>query len=170
MTSTPPPSPSGWLSGRPSSCSSSSAAGIAVHHWQPAWLTKIHLVTGPPGVTHPAGVAARARSHGPLVSTAASGPLSATVSVRSPVYEVVVTTQAPCWVHVSSPASFAPLFSATVPAGTTKTFTSSNGQLSVELGASRATVTVQILDKPVPGWSLAPSSAPFVVNFHSAPT
>jgi hypothetical protein len=147
-----------------------SGAGIAVHHWRPAWLTKIHLVAGPPSATHPAAAGAKAQSHAPLVSTAASGPLSATVSVRSPVYEVVVTTQAPCWVHVSSPASFAPLFSATVPAGTTKTFTSGNGQLSVELGASRATVTVQILDKPVPDWSLAPSSVPFVVNFRSAPT
>ena len=45
---------------------------------------------------------------------------------------------------MTSPASFAPLFSATVPAGTTKTFTSTNGQLTVELGASHATVTTQM--------------------------
>jgi hypothetical protein len=146
-----------------------SGAAIGVHHWKPAWLAKIHLVAGT-GATRPAPGPAATHQHGPLVTESSSGPLAATVAVRSPVYEVVVATQAPCWLHVSSPASFAPLFSATVPAGTTKTFTSANGQLSVELGASHATVTVQILDKTVPGWVLAPRSAPFVVNFHSAPT
>ena len=146
-----------------------SGAAIAVHHWRPAWLARIHLVAGTGGTRPAPGPAAVHRS-GPLVTEAAAGPLAASVSVRSPVYEVVVATQAPCWLHVTSPTSFAPLFSATVPAGTTKTFTSGNGQLSVELGASHVTVTVQILGKTVPGWVLAPRSAPFVVNFHSSPT
>jgi hypothetical protein len=147
-----------------------SGVGIGIHHFRPAWLAKIHLVgTAGTTVPHSHGTTAPA-FHGPLVSNTATGPLSAAVAVRSPVYEVVVTTQAPCWLHVSSPTSFSPLFSATVPAGTTKTFTSGNGQLSVELGASHATVTVQILDKAVPGWSLSPRSAPFVVNFHSVAT
>jgi hypothetical protein len=146
-----------------------SGVGIGIHHYRPAWLARIHLVGTAGTVPHSHGTKAPA-FHGPLVSDTASGPLSAAVAVHSPVYEVVITTQAPCWLHVSSPTSFAPLFAGTVPAGTTKTFTSGNGQLSVELGASRATVTVQILDKAVPGWSLSPSSAPFVVNFHSVTT
>jgi cytoskeleton protein RodZ len=145
-------------------------AGLAVHHWKPAWLAKIHLVatTGTATGGHrssgsPSAPAVKA----PLVTETSSGPLSASIGIRSPVFEVVVVTTAPCWIHVSNPTSFAPLFSATVPAGTTKTFTSGNGQLSVELGASHVTVTVQILDKTVPGWSLTPSSAPFVANFHA---
>jgi hypothetical protein len=146
-----------------------SGVGIGIHHYRPAWLAKIHLVGTAGTVAHSHGTKAPA-FQGPLVSDTASGPLSAAVAVHSPVYEVVITTQAPCWLHVSSPTSFAPLFAATVPAGTTKTFTSGNGQLSVELGASHVTVTVQILDKTVPGWSLSPSSAPFVVNFHSVTT
>ncbi len=104
------------------------------------------------------------------MKTTATGPLSATASVRFPVFTVTVVTQAPCWLHVTSPTSFAPLFSATVPAGTTKTFTSGKGQLSVELGASHATMTVQVFGKTVPGWSLTPSSAPYVVNFNSSAT
>ncbi|HXQ63188.1 MAG TPA: helix-turn-helix domain-containing protein [Acidimicrobiales bacterium] len=146
-------------------------AGLAVHHWRPAWLTKIHLVAGPPARgAHASHGASRPSTgvHGPVVKQTASGPLSAEVTVRSPVFAVVVTTGAPCWIHVSSPASFAPVFSSTVPAGTTKTFTSASGQLSVELGASHASVTVQVLGKTVPGWVLTPSAAPFVVNFHSA--
>ncbi|HXQ74980.1 MAG TPA: helix-turn-helix domain-containing protein [Acidimicrobiales bacterium] len=146
-----------------------SGAAIGVHHWRPAWLAKIHLVAGA-GATHPAPGPPAVRPHGPVVTETASGPLAATVTVRSPVYQVVVATQAPCWLHVSSPASFAPLFSSTVPAGTTKTFTSGNGQLSVELGASHVTVTVQVLGKTIPGWVLKPTSAPLVVNFRSAPT
>jgi hypothetical protein len=105
-----------------------------------------------------------------LATTTSTGPTTATVNVAASVFEVVVTTQAPCWIHVTSPAGFAPLFSATVPAGTTKTFTSTNGLLTVELGASHATVTAQILDKAIPGWSLAPKAAPYIITFHSAST
>jgi len=146
--------------------------GLAVHHWRPAWLRKIHLVAGPPraGATTSHGTSPAHGVHLPIVTETASGPLSATVTVRSSVFSVVVTTAAPCWIHVSSPASFAPIFSATVPAGTTKSFTSASGHLSVELGASHVSMTVQILGKTVPGWVLAPRAAPFVVNLHSAPT
>jgi cytoskeleton protein RodZ len=146
-------------------------AGLAVHHWRPSWLAKIHLVSSPGGggsgrkATTPPSSAA-----GPVVKTTATGPLSATASVRFPVFTVTVVTQAPCWIHVTSPTSFAPVFSATVPAGTTKTFSSGKGQLSVELGASHATMTVQVFSKTVPGWSLTPSSAPYVVNFSSSAT
>jgi hypothetical protein len=145
-------------------------AGMAVHHWRPAWLTRIHLVAAGPGAgpTHPGG---RSPTHptvpAALVTTTTTGRTTATVAVRASVYVVVVTTQAPCWIHVTSPAGFAPLFSATVPAGTTKTFTSTNGQLTVELGASHATVTAQILDKAIPGWSLSPTAAPYIITFHS---
>jgi hypothetical protein len=146
-------------------------AGLAVHHWRPAWLAKIHLLsTGSgPGGSHPTATSATTVPPHLVVETA-TGPRAATVAVRASVFEVVVTTQAPCWIQVTSPASFTPLFSSTVPAGTTKTFTSTNGQLSVELGASRATVTAQILDKTIPYWSLTPQSTPYVITFHSAPT
>lgn len=146
-------------------------AGIAVHHWRPGWLAKIHLVSAPPGGgSGHKGTTSSSSLSGPVAKTTATGPLSATVSVRFPVFAVTVVTQAPCWIHVTSPTSFAPVFSATVPAGTTKTFTSGKGQLSVELGASHATVTVQVFGKTVPGWSLTPNSAPYVVNFSSSTT
>ena len=149
------------------------AAGLAVHHWRPAWLTGLHLVatTGPPSGTRPThGATPPAKVRAPLVRETTSGPLSAAVTVGSPAYAVVVTTAAPCWIHVTSPASFAPVFSATVPAGTTKSFTSASGQLSLELGASHAAVTVQIFGRTVPGFLLTPASAPYVVNFHSSTT
>ena len=146
-------------------------AGLAIHRWQPAWLARIHLVATPavaPGGTRPThGTTPAGHSQGPLVSESTAGSLAATVTVRSPVFTVVVATEAPCWLHVTSPTSFAPLFSATVPAGTTKTFTSGNGELSVELGASHATMAVQILGKTVPDFLVNPAAAPYVVNFRS---
>ena len=147
-------------------------AGMAVHHWRPAWLARIHLVASGPGGAPPpsAGSSTHTRVPAHLVTQTTSGPQSASVTVRSPAYSVVVTTAAPCWIHVTSPAGFGPLFSATVPAGTTKSFTSTNGRLSVELGASRVTVTVQILGKTVPDWTLSPAVAPYVVTFRSATT
>ena len=143
--------------------------GLAVHHWRPAWLAKIHLVAGPPapGSAHGPGHGTTKPTSVPAVAGHPTGPLAETVQVRSPVFSVVVVTQAPCWINVTSPTSFSPVFSATVPAGTTKTFTSGNGHLRVELGASHVTATVQVLGKTVPGWSLTPSSAPYVVNFSS---
>jgi len=143
--------------------------GLAVHHWRPAWLAKIHLISSPggggTGSTKPSSSSPTAPAS--IAKTTGTGPLSANVAVHASTYQVVVVTQAPCWIHVSSPTSSTPVFSSTVPAGTTKTFTSGNGQLSVELGASHATVTVQILGKTAPGWSLTPTSAPYVVNFSS---
>ncbi len=144
-------------------------AGVAVHHYRPAWLAKLHLVpsaTAPPvtrtGTTGPHTTVPPA----PVTQTS-GGPQAATLDVRAAAYTVVVTTQAPCWINVTSPASFAPVFSATVPGGTTKTFAAVNGQLTVELGASHAVVTAQIGGRTVPHWSLTPGTAPFVLTFHS---
>ena len=141
--------------------------GISIHHYRPSWLAPLHLAgsSAPPasaaGGRHPATTRPV-----PAAATVPTGARSATVSVHSPVYDVVVTTTAACWIHVTVPTSSAPLFSATVPGGTTKTFGSGAGQLSLELGSSHATVTVQVLGKTVPGWSLIPASAPYTVAFH----
>jgi hypothetical protein len=146
-------------------------AAEAIHHWRPAWLADIHLVGSGAGPAAPVSSPAprsHPAVHAALATETSTGPTSATVAIRASVFEVVVTTQAPCWIHVTSPASFAPVFSATVPAGTTKTFTSARGQLSVELGASHATVTAQILGRTIPGWTLAPTQVPFVISFHAA--
>jgi hypothetical protein len=145
-------------------------AAIAVHHFRPAWLVDVHLVgASPSGASgHPTTGAKAGTPSEPFVIDTATGATSATLTVRSPVYDIVVTTQAPCWIHVTSPAGPAPLFSATVPAGTTKSFRSTDGQLTVELGASRAVVTAQVLGKTLPGFSLTPSAAPYVMTFRSS--
>jgi hypothetical protein len=148
-------------------------AGLAVHHWRPAWLAKIHLVAGSAtaaGAHHRGAKASHPTTPPSKVTVTNSGPGTSTVTVRSASFAVVVAAQAPCWIRVTSPASFAPVFSATVPPGTTKTFASGNGRLTVELGASHVVMALQINGVDVPNWLFAPSSAPYVVNFRSATT
>ncbi|HXQ59579.1 MAG TPA: helix-turn-helix domain-containing protein [Acidimicrobiales bacterium] len=142
-------------------------AGLSIDHWRPGWLAKLHLVASAPPSTaasHPGGASARP----PVINSSPTGPRATNVIVHSPAFQVVVATQQPCWINVTDPSSKIPVFSTTVPAGTTKIFTSVNGHLSVELGASRVLVAVQILGKTVPGWLLAPSSVPYTVTFRSA--
>ena len=142
-------------------------AVISVDHWRPGWLAKIHLTaSGPAATTTPHGAKPGAKA--PIVTSTPSGANGSTVTVHSSAFQVVVATQGPCWINVTSPASSVPVFSSTVPAGTTEIYTSVNGHLSVELGASRVLVAVQILGKTVPGWILAPSAVPYVATFHSA--
>jgi hypothetical protein len=146
-------------------------AGVAVHHWRPRWLATIHLVAA--ATTPAARTATHPHAHTTPVATVTetmSGPGAATMTVRASQYQVVMATQGPCWVRVSDPLSFLPVFSATVPAGTVKTFASGAGALSVELGASRVSLQILVHGKTVPGWSFSPASAPFVVNFRSATT
>src|SRR6202042_1977319 len=68
--------------------------GIAVHHWRAAWLAKIPLVTGtgpsPPGAAHGAGAGSGVPAD--LVTDTLSGSQAASVAVRFPAYNVVVTT------------------------------------------------------------------------------
>jgi hypothetical protein len=152
-------------------------AGLAVHHWRPQWLKDIHLVRhhpmvapGSPSVTL-APVAtrpARPSTTRTLVTVSDTGAASATASVRAASYNVVVAAWAPCWVSVTTPGSFAPVFRNTMPAGQVKTFASVDGQLTVNVGASLVTMQVQIGGKTVSGWLFKPANAPFTVDFASS--
>jgi hypothetical protein len=157
--------------------------GLGVHHWRPQWLKAIHLEhdhdnlppagstgatgsTGTAGSTGgaPAGASKRKTS---AVTLSDSGPGSATVSVRAGSYSVVVLAWARCWTRVDTPQSFSPVFNAVLGAGQVKTFPSSDGQLTLSLGASLVTVQVRLGGRAVPGWVFKPDTAPFVLNFAS---
>lgn len=155
-------------------------AGLVVHQVRPQWLRSLEVHSGPAqpatattqasggGGGTTSGHDASGTGHRSAVRQSPSGPNSAAVSVAATSFQVVVSTQAPCWVQVTSPASFAPVFSSVMPAGTTQTFSSSNGQLTVQLGASKVLLQVRTAGKTVPGWQFAPSAVPFTLNFTSA--
>jgi hypothetical protein len=152
-------------------------AGLAVHHWRPQWLKDIHLVRnhpmvapGSPSVTLAPTTTAPARPTATPVTVTETGAASATASVRAATYSVVVGAWAPCWVDVTTPQSFAPVFSDELQAGQIKTFAAVDGQLTVDVGASLVTIQVRIGGKTVPGFVFKPSTAPFTLNFASSGT
>ena len=151
--------------------------GLAVQHYQPQWLTDIHLVrhnhtltTATSGTTN--GSSATSQPKKPtrpaLVSMTTTGTGSANVSVRASNYTVVVAAWAPCWTVVHSPQSFSPIFAATLQGGQVKEFNPTDGQLTVSMSASLVTVQVKVNGKAVPGWLFKPTSVPFLLNFSSA--
>ena len=163
-------------------------AGLAVHHWRPQWLKAIHLektTSGLPpapssgssdtGASTPSSgtgdtggeKGSSARGNNAVVTTTQSGPTSANVSVRASSYSVVVLAWARCWVSVTTPQSFTPQYNNVLNAGQVQTFASSEGQMTLNLGASLVTVQVKVGNKTEP-WLFRPTSAPFVVNFASA--
>lgn len=145
--------------------------GLAVAHWEPQLLKDIHLVRTTNTTILPAapGTPSRpgAHTHTAVVTQTGSGTGSATISVRASNYSVVVAAWARCWTVVNSPQSFSPVFQGILQGGEVKVFNSSNGQLTVNLGASLVTMEVRINGKTVPGWVFKPNSAPFVLNFTS---
>ncbi len=148
-------------------------AGLGVEHYDPQLLADIHLVHHRQTTTPtPPGSAAAASTpstpaHPSAVSLTDAGVGSATVSVQSSNYSVVVAAWAPCWVEVHTPQSFSAVFAATLPAGEVKVFNPANGQLSLSMSASLVTVQVRINAKTVPKWLFKPTSVPFTLNFNA---
>ena len=59
------------------------------------------------------------------------------------------------------------MFNQVLNAGQVQTFPSSDGQLTLSLGASLVTVQVRVGGRAVPGWVFKPDTAPYVLNFAS---
>jgi len=151
-------------------------AGLGVEHYDPQLLADIHLVhhphtttpTAPGSGSAPASIPSTP-AHSSVVSLADAGVGSATVSVQSSNYSVVVAAWAPCWIEVHTPQSFSAVFAATLPAGEVKVFNPANGQLTLSMSASLVTVQVRINGKTVPKWLFKPTTVPFTLNFNSTP-
>lgn len=158
-------------------------AGMVVHHYKPQWFKDLHLTrenaSGPPaaaasihggtsGRTTPSSGSGRS-SNAAVVTQRSSSTDSASITVRSANYQVVVLAQQPCWVDATVPSSSTPVFENVLQAGQKQVLTPSGGQMSVQLGASGVVVGVQVGGKTVPGWLFVPSNAPFTLSFSSAP-
>ena len=109
----------------------------------------------------------RGGSSSPGVVLTQSGPASADVTVSSDQYTVVVSAQAACWVQVAAPGGGAPQFDSVMRAGSQQTFHPTNGQMAMNLGASKVTVAVLIGSGHNPSWQWSPTDAPFQLSFTS---
>jgi len=149
--------------------------GLAVHHWEPSWLTAIHVEhTVTTSTTSPAGAGgsrAGAPARKSAVTESSVGNGSAAISVDAAEYSVVVAVSGPgasCWVSADTPQSFAPVYNQTLSAGQSTTIASADGQLTLHLGSSAVLLAVKIGGRTAQGWLFKPPTAPFVLNFTAA--
>jgi len=147
------------------------AALIWVNHqypslFHPAPAAATHAPVTP-GTAAPARPKAGTSTPSSGVVFTQGGPTSGSVTVSSAQYTVTVSAQAPCWVKVTTPGGAPALFQAVMQPGAQETFHPANGQLAVNFGASKVTVTVLVGSAHTPSWQWSPTAAPFQLSFTS---
>jgi len=152
-------------------------AGLGIHRLRPSALRALEVRPSPSSsaaaeatTTPPAGTA-HPRQTGPTVpvSQTATSATGATMEVETSQYTVKVSAQAPCWVEATAPGAPAPLYDGLLTTGDEKAFSALDGQLELLLGASRVTVEVALAGSTTPAWTFVPTTAPFDLQFTSAP-
>ncbi|HMD46770.1 MAG TPA: RodZ domain-containing protein [Acidimicrobiales bacterium] len=144
-------------------------AGLAANQWRPQWLRTLGLPhRSIPAAAHTAVTTPHPATRGAtpaqfaLASTSSNG---ATFNVRAPTFTVaIVPAGTASWVQATDAQHVSPIFSQTVPAGQTQTFTATQS-LTVQVGSRSARVFVTI-DHKVVGFYF-PTSAPFTMTFNS---
>ena len=146
------------------------AAGYVLLAARPTLLADAHILrvvpAGPAatssGGTGPTGPAVHQTF--PVQPTGSTSS-SASYSVATSTFTVVVATSGPCWVQVTSSSSAVPLLSGVQPAAKVLSFPS-QGTMTVEVGSSAVLVGVTIKGRSA--FTQAPSSAPFTYTFAPA--
>ena len=99
------------------------------------------------------------------VQPAGSTPSSATYTVATSKFEVVVATSGPCWVQVTSSSSPDPLQSGVEPGGKVLAYPA-DGVMTVEVGSTAVLVGITIKGKPA--FTATPKAIPFTYTFAPA--
>lgn len=145
------------------------AAGWVLLATTPRTLANAHILRVTPPGTGTGG--ASAGTAGPAarqvfpVEPAGSTPTSASYTVATSKFTVVVATSGPCWVQVTSSSSPVPLISGVQPAAKVLSYPAV-GTMTVEVGSSAVLVGVTIRGKS--GFTDAPKVAPFTYVFTPA--
>ncbi len=152
------------------------AAGLSINHLQPQWLRDIHVLKSNPQQATPPTSSSPSQTTRPtspgtthpiasLVTTSRIATGTAAVKVGVSHYTVVVGAFNSCWVEARTPGSVNPIINQTLTPGQIVRIPVTGGQLSLELGAAAAGISVEIGGIAVPGWSLRPNTVPFIANF-----
>jgi hypothetical protein len=145
-------------------------AGFAIYRAQPTWLVQAHILRvarpGAGGATTRSTTAQQAQPKAQVVQTGATGT-SASYSVGTQHFDVVIATSNRCWVQVTSSSSSIPLVSGIQPAGKTLTIPAT-GTMTVEVGNTAVVLGISIGKKPV--FLNAPHAIPFYYTFVPTPT
>ena len=145
-------------------------AGFAILQARPQWLATAHILR----VVEPAGAQAggpapsgggHGQSANQVVQTSFGGQ-SASYTVATQSFSVVVATTGQCWVQITSSNSATPLVSGVQPGGMHLSFPA-NGTMTVQVGSSAVAVAVTIKGKAA--FFNVPHSTPYIYTFAPAP-
>jgi cytoskeletal protein RodZ len=157
------------------------AAGLSVDHYEPQWLRAIHILKSPArsGSSGSSGTHETKTTVPPPPTTASTSPAvevtttksrsgTASVSVGTADYSIVISTFGACWIEAQTPLNVNPVINRTLLGGQSATIPVSGGQqISLELGSLSAEIKVQVGGQTVLGWSLKPDAVPFFATFTS---
>jgi hypothetical protein len=145
-------------------------AGVGIRHWSPQLLVQWHIVPPNGALYVPPTTSATTSPHHVVpvtVKLASTDNLTtATYTVSAAHFDVVLTTTAPCYVEVTSPASVNPIVEDVQPGNITKSYPA-DGSLTVNVGAAEVTISVSVNGKSA--FKTVPTYAPFSYTFNSAP-
>jgi cytoskeletal protein RodZ len=146
-------------------------AGAGIRHWRPQLLVQWHIAPANGALYQPPVSSATTKPTQPVapatVKEASTDNLTAaTYTVSAAHFRVVLTTTAPCYVEVTSPASVNPLVEDVQPPNVTKSYPA-DGSLTVNIGAGGVSISVSVKGKSV--FTTVPEHAPFSYTFNSAP-
>ena len=146
-------------------------AGFVMLEAKPQTLANAHIlqVVQPGGSSTPSTAGGTTTTTRPVqaspVVAAGGDASSATYTVATSHFDVVVATGNNCWIQVTSSTVPQPLASGVQPAGKVLTFPA-QGTMTVQVGASSVLVGITIKGKNV--FSDAPKTAPFTYTFQPA--
>ena len=145
-------------------------AGVGIRHWRPQLLVQWHIVPPNGALYVPPTTSATTNPHhgAPVTVKLASTDnlTTATYTVSAAHFDVILTTTAPCYVEVTSPASVNPIEEDVQPGNVTKSYPA-DGSLTVNVGAAEVSISVSVNGKSA--FKTVPTYAPFSYTFNSVP-
>lgn len=147
-------------------------AGVGIRRWRPQLYVQWHIVPANGALYQPPVSSATTTPSTHPVAPVAVKEVStdnlttATYTVDASHFTVVLTTTAPCYVEVTSPASVNPIVEDVQPPNVTKSYPA-NGSLTVNIGAAGVSISVSVKGSSV--FTTVPQHAPFTYTFNSVP-
>lgn len=146
------------------------AAGYVLLEVSPTTLADAHILrVVPPGTSTGTGSGTPASAPATTaprqtfpVQPTGSTPSSASYTVATSKFDVVVATSGPCWVQITSSSSADPLLSGVQTAAKVLTYPAV-GTMTVEVGSSAVLVGVTVKGKNV--FTDSPKAIPFTYTF-----
>ncbi|MGA8372210.1 MAG: helix-turn-helix transcriptional regulator [Acidimicrobiales bacterium] len=146
--------------------------GVGLRYGRPQLLVQWHIAqpNGALYLASPPPSTAPTTPHHPrdaaVKQVSTDNQTEATYTVSNSNFKVILTTTAPCYVQINSPASVNAIVADVQPPNVTKSYPAS-GSLTVQIGAAGVSISVSVKGSNV--FTTVPKIAPFTYTFNSTP-